>query len=196
MNQRTRSKRHTELIIEKWNQIEWKKSPTHLKASLSGLPKLHRRALFVLVPITLVLIFIPTESTSTPKSDAVADDGRVAISINTRGLSEQKSSSIQTPMNTALESSDTLDEQVWVEYVVKSGDTLANVFRANNLTMTELNALAKIEGVDKPLSQIKQGQLIRFKRDETGHLDILQLEHNNASVMFFRLSDGGFGRSK
>ncbi|WP_275895374.1 LysM-like peptidoglycan-binding domain-containing protein, partial [Vibrio cholerae] len=26
--------------------------------------------------------------------------------------------------------------------------------------------------------------------------DILQLERNNQSVMFFRLSDGGFGRSK
>ncbi|MEF1291248.1 LysM-like peptidoglycan-binding domain-containing protein, partial [Vibrio sp. M260118] len=49
---------------------------------------------------------------------------------------------------------------------------------------------------DKPLSQIKKGQLVRYKLAENGQLDILQLEKRNQSVMFFRLSDGGFGRSK
>lgn len=196
MNQRTRSKRHTELLTEKWNQIEWKKLPASLKGSLTKLPKLHRRALLVLVPITLLLVFVPNPNTPVEEVSAIPTNGRVAVSINTRGLSEQKSSNTQTSATTSISSQEVAEQQVWVEYVVKSGDTLANVFRANNLTMTELNALAKIEGADKPLSQIKQGQLIRFKRDDEGRLDILQLEHNSDSVMFFRLSNGGFGRSK
>ncbi len=62
--------------------------------------------------------------------------------------------------------------------------------------MSDLNALVNVEGNDKPLSQIKAGQLVRFKLAKDGSLDILQLEKSVQSVMFFRLSDGGFGRSK
>ncbi|MCV5927473.1 cell envelope opacity-associated protein A, partial [Escherichia coli] len=79
---------------------------------------------------------------------------------------------------------------------VKNGDTLAQVFRSNQLSMADLSALVKIEGSDKPLSQIKQGQLIRFKLSDEGELDMLQLEKSGRSVMFFRLSDGSFGRNK
>ncbi|MCV5942416.1 cell envelope opacity-associated protein A, partial [Escherichia coli] len=73
---------------------------------------------------------------------------------------------------------------------MKNGDTLAQVFRNNQLSMADLSALVKIEGSDKPLSHIKQGQLIRFKLSEKGQLDMLQLEKSDHSVMFFRLSDG------
>ncbi|KOO09935.1 lysine transporter LysM, partial [Vibrio xuii] len=69
-------------------------------------------------------------------------------------------------------------------------------FRTSGLPMSDLNALVKVEGSDKPLSYIKKGQLVRYKLDEDGKLDILQLEKSDQSVMFFRLSDGGFGRSK
>ncbi len=63
--------------------------------------------------------------------------------------------------------------------------------------MADLNALVKIEGSDKPLSRIKQGQLVRFKLADDGKLDMLQLEKSaGESVMFFRLSDGTFGRNK
>ncbi len=80
--------------------------------------------------------------------------------------------------------------------MVQQGDTLAQVFRNNQLPLSDLNALVRIEGDDKPLSQIRKGQLVRFKLAENGQLDILQLEKGSSSVMFFRLSDGGFGRSK
>ncbi|EDL52519.1 hypothetical protein VSAK1_01769 [Vibrio mediterranei AK1] len=92
--------------------------------------------------------------------------------------------------------SDQAVETNWREYTVKKGDTLAQVFRKNQLSMADLNSLARIEGSDKPLSRIKQGQLIRFKFSPEGNLDILQIERGDQSIMFFRLSDGGFGRSK
>ncbi|GAL23296.1 hypothetical protein JCM19235_93 [Vibrio maritimus] len=38
--------------------------------------------------------------------------------------------------------------------------------------------------------------MIRFKFNQEGSLDILQIERGDQSIMFFRLSDGGFGRSK
>ncbi|OBT16736.1 lysine transporter LysM [Vibrio sp. UCD-FRSSP16_10] len=196
MNRRTRSKRHTELLADKWNQIEWMTLPSKVKGVFTSLPlpKWHRRALMVLVPVTIILIMMPTPKSSTEVKVATPTDARVSVPINTRGLSEQRTSSTTT--SHVVVSGEVPAKGLWIDYKVKAGDTLANVFRANNLSMTDLNALAKIEGIDKPLSQIKQGQLVRFKRDDEGRLDILQLERDNDSVMFFRLSNGGFGRSK
>ncbi|CAM4197902.1 LysM-like peptidoglycan-binding domain-containing protein [Vibrio neonatus] len=194
MNRRTRSKTHTEMLTEKWNQIEWMALPSKIKQGVMAFPKWHRRALMILIPVTLILIIMPEPKVSVDKDVSTPTNQRVSVPINTRGLSEQGSNTV-IATGSETSSQDSTAEQ-WIEYKVKSGDTLANVFRKNNLSMTDLNALAKIEGIDKPLSQIKQGQLVRFKRDVNGRLDILQLESSNDSVMFFRLSNGGFGRSK
>lgn len=187
MNRRKKKKQpsvnYIELMKKKWSSIDGQAMKDKVAASWAQLPKLHQRALMVLLPIVLLLILIPF-----PESQPEVTQGepqRVEIDINTTGLSEQKNARQQQ-----LASSD------WKEYQVKSGDTLAQVFRSNNLAMSDLNALVKVEGSDKPLSYIKQGQLVRFKLTEEGQLDILQLEKKDQSVMFFRLSDGGFGRSK
>ncbi|MFA0232176.1 LysM-like peptidoglycan-binding domain-containing protein, partial [Vibrio sp. 10N.261.45.A7] len=146
--------------------------------------KLHQRLLMVISPIVLILLFVPLPE---PKVDTTPTTSRVELEINTVGLSEQQ--------NTKSSSSESSNNN-WQEYLVKQGDTLAQVFRNNDLPLSDLNALVRIEGADKPLSQIRKGQLVRFKLAETGQLDILQLEKGDTSVMFFRLSDGGFGRSK
>ncbi|MFA0474159.1 LysM-like peptidoglycan-binding domain-containing protein [Vibrio breoganii] len=195
MNRRTRSKRHTEVLLDTWNQIEWKALPSKIKGGVTSLPKLHRRALMIIVPVTLILVFMPTPKITSGIEAGTPINERVSVPINTRGLSEQSVTATTTTTSVAVAGEEPVKEQ-WIEYEVKAGDTLANVFRENSLAMTDLNALAKIEGIDKPLSQIKQGQLVRFKRDAEGRLDILQLERSGDSVMFFRLSDGGFGRSK
>lgn len=187
MNRRQKKKPQTDylaLIQQRWHSLEWRVWGVRAGAYWQALPKLHRRALAVLAPVVALLLIIPlpsSESLEVPQKD----NERVNISINTTGLSQQKST-----QQSSLKSDN------WQEYTVKSGDTLSQVFRANDLPMSDLNALVKIEGSDKPLSQITQGQLVRFKLAANGQLDILQLEKNNQSVMFFRLSDGGFGRSK
>ncbi|MFA0053723.1 LysM-like peptidoglycan-binding domain-containing protein [Vibrio echinoideorum] len=173
-----------EQIKAKLSSIDIKKMKTSVTQSWGSLPKLHQRLLMVISPIVLILLFVPLPE---PKVDAAPTTSRVELEINTVGLSEQqnaKSSSSETSKNN------------WQEYLVKQGDTLAQVFRNNDLPLSDLNALVRIEGSDKPLSQIRKGQLVRFKLAETGQLDILQLEKGDTSVMFFRLSDGGFGRSK
>ncbi|TCN75165.1 hypothetical protein EDB62_11733 [Vibrio crassostreae] len=171
-------------VKEKLSSIDVKKMKTSTAQTWGSLPKLHQRLLMVISPIVLILLFVPLPE---PKVDVAPTTSRVELDINTVGLSEQqnaKSSSSETSNNN------------WQEYLVKQGDTLAQVFRNNDLPLSDLNALVRIEGSDKPLSQIRKGQLVRFKLAETGQLDILQLEKGNTSVMFFRLSDGGFGRSK
>ncbi len=188
MNRRHKKKQQTDylaLIQTKWSGIEWKEYLERVKSFWGQLPKFHRKALIVLVPLVLVVAVIPFPNKAESDTEQPVNK-RVELDINTRGLSEQKS----------LKESSPLERNAWREYTVQKGDTLSQVFRVNDLPMADLNALVKIEGSDKPLSHIQQGQLIRFKLAEEGKLDILQLEKNGQSVMFFRLSEGGFGRSK
>ncbi|MCG3766580.1 lysine transporter LysM [Vibrio cincinnatiensis] len=199
MNRRHKKKQQTDylaLMKRQWLAIEWQKTFQHLTARdnfkrwvsfWQRLPIYHQRALMVLIPLVVILLIAPWPSTdpSVQKESPQSSHQRVAIAVNTQGLSEQNK-----------EPSAPVAEKAWHEYIVKQGDTLSQVFRSNGLSMSDLNALVQIEGGDKPLSQIQRGQLIRFKLTTDGQLDILQLEKNNQSVMFFRLSDGGFGRSK
>ncbi|MFV0448617.1 MAG: LysM-like peptidoglycan-binding domain-containing protein [Vibrio sp.] len=187
MNRRHKKKQQTDYIAlaqDKWNAIDWQAYLENSKQFWVRLPKFHQRALMVLVPVVLVIGVIPFPQTSHSNSSEPVNK-RVELDINTRGLSEQKSTNRSS-----------LESNAWREYTVQTGDTLSQVFRVNHLPMSDLNALVKIEGSDKPLSHIQQGQLIRFKLAEDGKLDILQLERNGQSVMFFKLSEGGFGRSK
>jgi len=171
-------------VKEKLSSIDIKEMKTSVVQTWGLLPKLHQRLLMVISPIVLILLVVPLPE---PKVEVTPVTSRVALEINTVGLSEQH--------NTKSNSSEPTNNN-WQEYLVKQGDTLAQVFRNNDLPLSDLNALVRIEGADKPLSQIRKGQLVRFKLAETGQLDILQLEKGDTSVMFFRLSDGGFGRSK
>ena len=192
MNRRQKKKQQVDHFAElkdrllqlkvKLSSLDIKKMKATVTQTWQALPKLHQRLLMVIVPIVLLLLFVPLPE---PKVEVVPSTSRVALEIDTVGLSKQ-----QNTKSTPSESS------TWQEYLVKQGDTLAQVFRNNDLPLSDLNALVRIEGSDKPLSQIRKGQLVRFKVAETGQLDILQLEKGDTSVMFFRLSDGGFGRSK
>lgn len=190
MNRRKKKKPqsvdYVSVLKEKYSSIDWTGMKEKVVSQWNVLPKLHQRALMVVVPVVLLLLVIPFPQQQSEAKDPKPQ--RVAIDINATGLSGQQS--------TDENSSPPKGQNHWQEYRVKSGDTLAQVFRTSGLPMSDLNALVKVEGADKPLSYIKKGQLVRYKLDEDGKLDILQLEKSDQSVMFFRLSDGGFGRSK
>ncbi len=196
MNRRKRQRvndSQSKRIIERAKAIDWRDLQDRTKdlaqrgkTDYLGLPNLHKKLIPALAVIVLLLLFVPVP---TPPEPSTATPTRVELDIDTRGLSQQQATP-QTNKTTAPAT------QSWTEYVVKDGDTLAAVFRSNGLPTSDLNALVRIEGSDKPLSRIRKGQLVRFKLDAEGRLDILQLERGNEAVMFFRLSDGGFGRSK
>lgn len=187
MARRNRKKKQTNLLDELRSSLS-KVDKRLFLDKWERLPLFHRRALMILCPLLLILLLVP-----------VSDDEYQADTANTIvNKPERKEVAVDiTDLSSVGESKQVvLKSDDWNEYSVKSGDTLAKVFRANSLLMSDLNALVKIEGLDKPLSKIKAGQLIRYKLTANGDLDILQLEKNNKAVMFFRLSDGGFGRSK
>ncbi len=187
MNRRKKKKQQVDyaaVVKAKLESVDLSSFKQSCQAKWQLLPKLHQRLLLVLIPVLIILLFIPVPD-SPPEAPQEVATQRVEIDINATSLSEQSDAKAES-----------LASDSWQEYQVKSGDTLAQVFRSNGLAMADLNALVQVEGSDKPLSYIKQGQLVRFKLADDGKLDILQLEKSNQSVMFFRLSDGGFGRSK
>ncbi|MGY0616521.1 LysM-like peptidoglycan-binding domain-containing protein [Vibrio sp. FJH11] len=199
MNRRRKKKQqvdYVELIKQKFAAIDWKQPFNKSKwlervqpvtAFWQRLPKFHQRALMVLVPLFVLLFIIPMpkKTEELVEQSQPVDHQRVSIDLNAQSLSQQRTSQNSGPKS-----------ENWKEYQVKNGDTLAQVFRNNQLSMADLSSLVKIEGSDKPLSHIKQGQLIRFKFSGDGQLDMLQLDKGDHSVMFFRLSDGSFGRNK
>lgn len=184
MNRRKKKKQETDywlVIKERVKQVDLRAAWSSTKALWLGLPKIHRRVLSVLIPLELLLMVVPMP---TLVENQQATEQRIPVNVNRVGLSSQISEENQAPQS-----------KMWHQYIVKNGDTLAEVFRSNSLPMADLNALVRIEGSDQPLSHIKAGQLIRFKMTTKGDLDILQLEKNGQSVMFLRMSDGSFGRS-
>ncbi|OEF23008.1 LysM-like peptidoglycan-binding domain-containing protein [Vibrio rumoiensis] len=183
------------------------------------LPKFHQRALTVLVPVVIVLLLLPSgsepkEGTSSNKVEKVVPS-RVTVPLIIDGQEtnatkpppkvekvDQKRVSISGPQSNQESEPDkrvvtnNAGPEPWNNYTVKKGDTLSQVFRNNDLSLSDLNDLVAIEGKDKPLSQIQHGQLIRYKLTNRGDLDILQIEKDDGPVMFFRLSSGGFSRSQ
>ena len=179
----------------------------------SELPKFHRYSLMVLVPATMLLTVIPLPpyNSTSESTDVSGSAVRKEISLDVKPAAvkpiakpvvvvkpvEVNKNDTDTAADTRMkQSSAELVRSAWVSYTVTPGDTLSQVFRNSNLPLSDLNALIAKEGSDKPLSDIRPGQIVRYKLNKEGQLDILQLERGGESIMFFRLSEGGFGRSQ
>ncbi|PSV42076.1 LysM-like peptidoglycan-binding domain-containing protein [Photobacterium indicum] len=188
-------------------------------------PVLHRRVLLILVPVVLVLLILPTteqlnndigeQDTSvrrdialnitseevTTNEEAASFEEPVeqrvrAITNNIQPLNtvKPKAVAVPPPVKTAKSSSAISSE--WAKHQVQKGETLSNIFREKSLPLSDLYAVAAIEGEGKPLSQIKSGQWLRYKQTPDGKLDALQIESSAGSTMYFRRSDGSFARGK
>lgn len=193
MNRRKRKKPSSSMPKFNFNSEQllttMKKKSAQVVEHWNSLPNFHRKSLTVLSPLMVVLFLWPVSESTEEPTVSVTSTERRGVELNTRGLSEQR-------IQVVNENDEPPSANSWREYEVKGGDTLSNVFRANKLPMSDLYALAAVEGVGKPLSNIKKGQLLRYKLNKSGELDMLQLEKEDSSVMFLRLSDGSFGRSR
>lgn len=183
-----------------------------LKAKWLALPSLHRRALVVLLPVVGLLMLLPaseqplTVASGEPERRELAlnlDDGQgtpLPVGQRAEPLSPKRTATIvPEPASPAREQQveKLPGEKQWQKYQVQQGETLAAIFREQSLPLTDLYAVAAIEGKDKPLSRIKAGQWLRYKQTAKGGLDALQIESRSGEpVMFFRRSDGSFIRSQ
>ncbi|MDD1781594.1 cell envelope opacity-associated protein A [Enterovibrio sp. ZSDZ35] len=166
-----------------------------VKPHWQALPKPHRIGVSVLAALLVVLLIWPSSDES--KEVVVAEGERVSLPLDLSGNTQSAQQVDDEDFDNKAEpvvSTQTVDTD-WVNYEVQRGDTLSNIFRNQSLPLPDLYAISAIEGADKPLSRIQPGQLLRFKRNTQGELDMLQIEASkDKSVIFFRLSDGSFAR--
>nr|ELR5226841.1 cell envelope opacity-associated protein A [Providencia rettgeri] len=84
----------------------------------------------------------------------------------------------------------------WQNYRVQKGKTLAQLFRDNNLQANDAFTMARVEGTEKPLSNLRQGQKIRLKANAKGEVQLLEITASDGKTYSFaRLSDGGYYRT-
>ena len=88
-------------------------------------------------------------------------------------------------------------DQQWRTYRVDSGKTLAQVFRHHNLPPTDVYAMAQVEGTGKPLSNLKDGQMIQIRQNANGVVTGLTIDTGNGQqVLFTRQPNGSFIRAR
>lgn len=84
----------------------------------------------------------------------------------------------------------------WQTYTIKEGQTLAQLFRDNNLAVNDAFSMAKSEDKQKSLSQLRSGQTIRLQRNPQGEVSMLEVKNSAGTVITFtRLSDGSYYRT-
>ncbi len=84
----------------------------------------------------------------------------------------------------------------WQNYRVQKGKTLAQLFRDNRLQANDAFVMARVEGAEKPLSNLQQGQKIRLKANAKGEVQLLEITTpDGKTYSFARLSDGSYYRT-
>lgn len=82
----------------------------------------------------------------------------------------------------------------WVTVKVKSGDTLASIFKRHQLNQVDLHQIMSLGKITSTLKSLRPGQVFQFQLDKSGQLLVLEYEINQLeSLLVSRRSEGGFG---
>lgn len=154
---------------------------------MDPLPLSHRWGIFAGVILVVIGFLLPGQSQQFPVQRPLNHNSTVMQAQLEN--SSDSSSSIPAP------SSDDPQGQ-WHNYQIAEGETLAQLFRDNNLPVSDVFAMANVEGADKPLSNLQTGQQIRLRINARGTVTGLTLNGSNGPVLFVRQSNGSFIRAQ
>ncbi|WP_232797398.1 LysM-like peptidoglycan-binding domain-containing protein [Proteus columbae] len=192
------------------------------EVNMGKFPGLHRRAILVIAIALLVVFFWPTsENTSEPPQpsssthdlpvpiastndpayqtsipqaqNSLNAGSEVSPSIDNSTTSDPEGNIAQT---TPLQNTPSTPAQTWQTYTIKEGQTLAQLFRDNQLPVNDAFSMAKSEDQQKSLSQLRSGQTIRLQRNPQGDVSMLEVTNSAGTVITYtRLSDGSYYRT-
>ncbi|CRL62985.1 LysM-like peptidoglycan-binding domain-containing protein [Proteus vulgaris] len=195
------------------------------EVNMGKFPGLHRRAILVIAVVLLVVFFWPTSENNgePPQPSSSTQDLPVPIAPSVTSEDPiyqapipQAQDSLDADQGTELpnENSTTnnIDEgvaqttqpqdpastsaQKWQTYTIKEGQTLAQLFRDNQLPVNDAFSMAKSEDQQKSLSQLRSGQAIRLQRSPQGDVSMLEVTNSAGTVITYtRLSDGSYYRT-
>jgi cell envelope opacity-associated protein A len=167
---------------------------------MSPLPYTHRRWIIVSVLVMLLALlwpYSPPNSYSPSQPQQPASITMQADLRNEQGRTTQLAQPQPQQQQAATEPPQQIAQGNWKSYRVQSGQTLAQLFRDNNLAVGEVFAMAQVEGDQKPLSNLKAGQEVKIQRNAQGAVTSLQVTNEqNSTVLFTRQADGSYQRSR
>ena len=150
---------------------------------LDPLPLTNRWGLAGGLLLIIIGFILPSESQQFP----------VRQNIETSSATMQAQLDSPSGDDDAPPPSSTRDPQgQWRNYTIAAGQTLAQLFRDNNLPVSDVFAMAEVEGQDKPLSNLQTGQRIRLRINDRGTVTGLTLNTKNGQALFIRQGDGSF----
>lgn len=148
---------------------------------MGPLPPLHRRWLLIVALMVAIVLLWPY-SPQTPPASTVRNDAPPAPTMQAELVD-----------NSAVAGS--TDNRQVQTYRIADGQTLAQLFRAHNLPVADVFAMAQVEGNDKPLSSLQAGQEVRIVQNAQGVVTLLEIETGAAGPVRFLLPpDGSYQR--
>ncbi|KOC90723.1 Opacity-associated protein A [Winslowiella iniecta] len=158
---------------------------------MDPLPPAHRRGI-ILALIVMLLAFLWPSSPSVGPASRPAQQGsgnEVPLQADIYNNDSNQSDPSSSPP-----AADSQGE--WRSFQIASGQTLAQLFRDNNLPVNDVFAMAQVEGDDKPLSTLRTGQNVKIREDDQGVVTGLTVETDNGPILFTRQPDGSFIRAR
>ncbi|WP_156292749.1 OapA family protein [Serratia oryzae] len=150
---------------------------------MEPLPNFHRRWVLVFGTILLLALLWPYSDDNAPRQFPVTlQENSIPLQAELMG-------------NNAEQTATRPESGNWQRYQIKPGQTLAQLFRDSSLPVSDVFAMAQVEGSDKPLSNLKAGQEVRIERDANGVITALSVTvADNSEALFRRQPDGSYRR--
>lgn len=158
---------------------------------MDPLPSAHRRGIILALVVILLAFLWPSPQ---PETIPARQNSGNQVPLQADIYNNQNDETNQTTPPPAQPKADTQGE--WRSYQVASGQTLAQLFRDNNLQVNDVFAMARVEGDDKPLSNLHTGQNVKIRQDKNGVVTGLTVESDNGPILFTRQPDGSFIRAQ
>ena len=159
---------------------------------MSPLPYAHRRGIIISVLVILIALLWPYTPENTYAPSQPQQPTSIPMQADLRN-DQGRTTQMAQPEPVQPQSND--NGGTWRSYQVQSGQTLAQLFRDNNMAVNDVFSMARVEGAEKPLSTLKTGQEVKIQRDAQGVVKALQVTtEQNVTVTFTRQSDGSFQR--
>lgn len=152
---------------------------------MGPLPPAHRRGIVIALLVMLLAFLWPSSSPQYPIERPQTQSSEKEVPMQAE-IYDQKAP--QAPK------ADSQGE--WRNYTIASGQTLAQLFRDNNLPVGDVFAMARVEGNDQPLSALQSGQQVKIRQSAQGVVTGLTVDGANGPVLFTRQPDGSFIRAQ
>ena len=188
--------------VKPWLVKIWH-APEHVRL-LDPLPPAHRRGIIASIALIVVCFLWPaaTPPVTQPQRIPLASQPDSPLQANLVVPSAQNNATDDAPQTEQqappASQAPTIHENdiehQWRTYRIAPGQTMAQLFRDNNLPPTDVYAMAQVEGNDKPLSNLQTGQTVHIRENANGVVTGLSIESDkdNSQVRFIRQPDGRF----